>query len=90
MKNSQTKEKLVELVSILGVGIIGFGLGAFLSIYFQPFSPLIILIGIALHGVAMYQKSRTRTKDFLWVRFLYWLCWLIIAGLTIFIISRLI
>lgn len=90
MTRSQTKKKLAELTSILGVGVIGFGLGALLSIYFQPFSLLIILIGIALHGVAMYNKSKTETKELLWVRLFYWLCWLILAGLTIFILVGLI
>lgn len=83
--DKNNNKKLVELTSMIGVGFIGFGLGAYFSTYFQQYSLPIILIGITMHGIVMYQNLKKDKRDLLWVKILYWLCWAIIIGLIIFI-----
>ena len=46
---------------MLGAGIIGLGLGALLINYIQQYASWIILIGIIVHGWAMY-KIYTRKE----------------------------
>ena len=75
-----------ELVSSLGAGVLGVGLGLVLSRYLAGFAVPLLLIGIALHGWGMYDKRRlergvvARTA---WVEALYWLCWALLAGLVV-------
>ena len=82
--------KQAELASALGAGIIGFGLGAYLANYFAPNALWTIVIGIALHGVAMYKKAEIKPTKLKWAKWLYWLCWAIIIGLAIYIVASII
>ncbi len=86
--NENTKDsrlRQAELASTVGVGIIGFGIGLYLANYFEPYALWTIVIGIALHGVAMYKKAKMKPTMLRWARWLYWLCWAIIIGLVIYI-----
>ena len=67
--------KQAELASALGAGIIGFGLGVYLANYFASNALWTIVIGIALHGVAMYKKAEIKPTSLRWAKWLYWLCW---------------
>jgi hypothetical protein len=82
--------KQAEIASALGAGIIGFGLGAYLANYFASNALWIIVIGIALHGVAMYKKAEIKPTKLAWAKWLYWLCWAIIIGLAIYILTSII
>jgi len=82
--------KQAELASALGAGIIGFGLGIYLADYFEPYAILAIVIGVALHGVAMYKKAEMKPTTLRWAKWLYWLCWAIIIGLIIYILASVI
>lgn len=84
MKTDTKESRLrqADLASALGAGIIGFGLGA----YFASYALWIIVIGIALHGVAMYEKAEMKPATLRWAKWLYWLCWAIIIGLIIYIV----
>ena len=79
--------KQAELASALGAGIIGFGLGVYLANYFASNALWTIVIGIALHGVAMYKKAGMKPTKLKWAKWLYWLCWAIIIGLVIYILA---
>lgn len=82
--------KRAELASALGVGIIGFGLGVYLANYFEHHAIWTIVIGIALHGIAMYKKAEIKPTKLKWAKWLYWLCWAIIIGLAIYIVASII
>ena len=82
----ESKLKTAELTSALGAGIIGLGLGVYLANYFEPYAIWTIVIGIALHGLAMYKKAEMKPAKLKWAKWLYWLCWAIIIGLAIYII----
>ena len=63
------KEKLAEMASTIGAGIIGFGLGALLSDYFSQYTPWIILAGLVMHSIGMY-KARFGYRT-TWAKTLY-------------------
>src|SRR3990170_3778607 len=91
VKNAkESRVKQAELASTLGAGIIGFGLGAYLANYFEPYAIWTIVIGIALHGVAMYKKAEIKPTKLKWAKWLYWLCWAIIIVLAIYILASII
>lgn len=77
------ESKLLELVSVLGVGIIGFGLGALFVGYFKQYAVPIIGIGVLMHGLSMYKIHSESKKESSWMKLLYWLCWVILAGLML-------
>ena len=90
-KNAKdSKLKQAELASALGAGIIGFGLGGYLANYFKPYALWTIVIGIALHGVAMYKKMEMTPTKLKWAQLLYWLCWAIIIGLALYILASIV
>jgi len=67
VKNAkESRVKQAELASALGAGIIGFGLGVYLANYLQPYALWTIVIGIALHGVAMYKKAEMKPAKLKW------------------------
>lgn len=84
-----TKAKLEELASTVGAGILGLGLGALLSNYFQRYAFGIILIGLIMHGWGMYMTHHQNKKAISWMNILYWFCWIIIIGLAIYVLVKL-
>lgn len=98
-----TKAKLEELASTVGVGIIGFGLGALLANFIQQYAFGIILIGLIMHGWGMYRAhhrnkkerdhinsiSQIKVSEISWINLLYWFCWIIIIGLAIYVLVKL-
>jgi hypothetical protein len=62
MKEKLTKAKYVEWqASLFGACFIAFGLGVLFADLAEPFSWVIILVGIVLHGWGMY-KIHIRNK----------------------------
>lgn len=59
MREMLTKAKYSEWqASLWGACAIAFGLGVFLSSYFQQFAAVLILVGIIMHGWGMYKIHR--------------------------------
>ncbi|MEK6936071.1 MAG: hypothetical protein AABW67_04740 [Nanoarchaeota archaeon] len=57
------KAKPYELgLWMLGAGILSFGLGAVFAGYFQNLAWLIVLIGVVIHGWAMYKIYLSNNK----------------------------
>ena len=86
-KNEDSRLRQAELASAIGAGIIGFGLGIYFASYFASYALWTIIIGVALHGVAMYKKAEMRPTMLRWAKWLYWLCWVIIVGLVIYVLA---
>ena len=82
--------KQAELASALGAGIIGFGLGVYFAGYFASYALWTIVIGVALHGVAMYKKAEMKPTTLRWAKWLYWMFWAIIIVLAIYIVASII
>ncbi len=89
MTEKTVKGKISELISVFGVGSIGFGLGALFADFARLYAPWIILIGILMHGLGMYEIQTMNKKEMWWTKPLYWLCWIIIIGLAIYVLPKL-
>lgn len=76
----------------IGGIILGIGIGAQFFNYFEGYYFLLILIGIIIHGVGMYQIHKrikfSDDKQYLFNNILYWTCWIIIIGLVAYIIFK--
>ena len=91
-KNIKATWKLADLASSIGLGILGFGLGAYFFQSVISVELFIIVTGLILHSIGMFFKHRLEKQSFQanqlretsppnWIAVIYWLCWLILAGL---------
>ncbi|MFA5926603.1 MAG: hypothetical protein WCT32_02060 [Patescibacteria group bacterium] len=48
----------INLISLLGAGILGFGLGAYSGETFSSYAAWIIVLGIMMHGGAMLKNHK--------------------------------
>jgi len=86
-----TQVKRAELLSSLGAGILGAGIGLLLANTLAGYAPLILLLGLVAHSIGMFKKHQLEQGGQVriwWVDALYWLCWLALAVLLIYIITR--
>lgn len=78
----KSERRFAELLSGVGAGVLGLGIGAYYSSALFPFSALLISTGMIAHLVGMYRKQKIdQVADELvpWVRWVYYLCWVILA-----------
>ena len=76
-------------VSVIGAGILGFGLGILLSNFYSRFAWPIILIGIVMHSIGMYLVHKNKhNKNLAISDALYWICWIILLGIVLVFIWR--
>ena len=85
-----THLKLAELTSGVGALVLGIGLGALFADWIAPGAGVVALAGIVAHAFGMWDKHRLeaqtpRTGGPL-VTALYWVCWLMLAGVVVFLI----
>ena len=84
-----TRLKLAELTSGLGALVLGVGLGALFPQWFAPAAGFMALAGVVAHGFGMWDKHRleaqTHAESGRWVVLLYWVCWLLLAGVVMFV-----
>ncbi len=74
-------------ISVIGAGILGFGLGTLLTNYFQDLSWIIIILGIILHGFGMYRVYKEQDKNLVG-KIMYRICWIILIILLLIFIFR--
>ena len=88
MKNIHTSFEEVG-ISVIGAGILGFGLGALLSNFYSRFAWPMILIGIVMHSMGMYFVHKNKhDKNWALSDTLYWICWIILLGITLIFIWK--
>ena len=76
-------------VSVIGAGILCFGLGVLLSNFYLKFALPIILIGIVMHSIGMYIVHKNKhDKNLVLSDVLYWVCWIILFGIALIFIWR--
>ena len=84
-----TRLKLAELTSGVGALVLGVGLGALVPHWFSRSAGLIVIAGAATHAFGMWDKHRLDAQRHVetgrWVVALYWTCWLLLAGVVIFL-----
>jgi len=76
--------KLAELTSGVGALVLGLGLGALFPQWFGRLAGAITVVGLSLHAFGMWDKHRVegaiRDRTRFWAAVLYWVCWLLLAG----------
>jgi len=76
--------RLAELTSGVGALVLGVGLGALFPQWFGRLAGAITVVGLSLHAFGMWDKHRVEGRDHapnqVWVAVLYWVCWLLLAG----------
>jgi hypothetical protein len=87
-----TRLKLAELTSGVGALVLGIGLGGLFAPWIAPAAGIVVLAGIITHASGMWDQHRleaqTGTEGGRWVAALYWICWLLLAGLVVVLITR--
>jgi hypothetical protein len=82
--------KLAELTSGVGALVLGIGLGALFATWIGPAAGIVALAGVLVHALGMWDKHRleaqTPMDSSLLVTALYWVCWLMLAGIVVFLI----
>lgn len=87
---SDSRLRLAELTSALGAGILGVGIGALAASFLRGFGIPILIVGIVLHAWGMTDKHRLEagTARPAWSTALYWICWVVLAGLAVVLVVR--
>lgn len=84
--------KRSELASTLGAALFGGGLGLLVARYVADLTGPLLLAGALVHAWGMYDKHAIERDlgrpEAPWMRALYWLCWLVLAGVAATIILR--
>jgi hypothetical protein len=84
--------KLAELTSGVGALVLGLGLGGLFPRWFGPSATLITVVGLSVHAFGMWDKHSLDksgpAKNPSWVAALYWLCWLLLAGVVAMLFLR--
>lgn len=84
--------KAAELASGLGAIVLGAGLALLVPDIFRGFAIPILVAGVLVHGVGMTLKRRLEAAErepLWWERALLWFCWLCLAVLGVWLLSRL-
>lgn len=78
------RAKLADLTSGVGALVLGVGWGALFPRWFGPAAAVITIVGLSLHAFGMWDKHRleatSSVENPIWVVALYWMCWLLLAG----------
>lgn len=92
--NGRTSARLKrsELAATFGAGLFGGGLGLLVARYVADLAVPLLLTGALMHAWGMYDKHAIERDlgrpEAPWIRALYWLCWLVLAGVAATIILR--
>ena len=84
------REKLGQLTSSVGAGIVGVGIGAMVARPLDGLEPVIIGAGLVLHLWGMIDNHRADTgkQQPWWSTAAYWICWIGLAALTVVVVLR--
>jgi hypothetical protein len=81
--------KRAELLSSVGAGGIGAGVGLLLAAHVARYALPILFVGLLCHAWGMFRKHRLERGEVDapgWVEAMYWLCWGILALLVLMIL----
>ena len=85
-----TRLKLAELTSGVGASVLGVGLCALFAAWIAPAAGPVALAGVLAHAFGMWDKHRLeaqrQTTDGSLVAALYWVCWLLLAGVFVYLV----
>ena len=74
------------ILSTLGIGLLGLGVGAITAPYFRASAALIALLGLTVHLIALIHTARSKhpasSAGRVWLTAIYGSCWIILLVLT--------
>ncbi len=74
------------ILSTLGIGLLGLGVGAITAPYFRAAAALIALLGLTVHLIALIHTARSKhpasSAGRVWLTAIYGSCWIILLVLT--------
>ena len=74
------------VLSTLGIGLLGLGVGAITAPYFRASAALIALLGLTVHLIALIHTARSKhpasSAGRVWLTAIYGSCWIILLVLT--------
>jgi hypothetical protein len=84
------REKIAQLTSSVGAGILGVGIGAMASRPLEGLEPIVIAVGLVLHLWGMIDNHRVErgTSQPTWATAAYWTCWIGLIALVGIVILR--
>jgi hypothetical protein len=88
VRGSSRAGKGAELASGLGAIVLGAGLALVLPEWIRTYGLPLLVVGTAVHGVGMTLKYRLDARQdapLWWERALFWGCWVLLAGLAVWI-----
>ena len=81
-----TRMKLADLTSGVGALVLGIGVGALFAPWVGTAAGVVALVGAFAHAFGMWDKHRLESdmpaERSPAVQALYWLCWLLLAGVV--------
>jgi hypothetical protein len=85
-----TRVKLAALTSGVGALVLGVGLGTLVAAWIGSAAVFVTLAGVVAHAFGMWDKHRLEAQAPAdrtpLVLALYWVCWLMLAGILVFLI----
>jgi len=86
------RQRLAELTSGVGTGLLGLGFGALLARPLAGLTVPILFAGAAMHAWGMFDSRRIEFAGGVarpwWSALLYWLCWAALLGLASILLLR--
>lgn len=78
------RQKLAQLTSSIGAGVLGIGIGGLVASRLRGLELIVIAVGLVLHLWGMvdnHRAERGRAQP-AWATATYWLCWLGLVALV--------
>lgn len=87
-----SRERVAQLTSALGAGILGAGLGILLARYLHGLSLPLLFLGGSMYAFGMWDLRRMERAGALaprplWAILLYWICWLALMGIAVYALT---
>lgn len=84
MTSATQRQKLAQLTSSIGAGVLGVGLGALVASPLRGLEVVVIAVGLVLHLWGMIDNHRAErgTLQPAWATATYWLCWVGLVALV--------
>jgi hypothetical protein len=80
----------MELLGSTGAAVLGAGVGLLFREVLAQFTIPLLGVGLLAHGIGMYGKHQLDTAQVAptgrWVQWAYRLCWILLAGLLMYVV----
>lgn len=89
---NKSRVKRAQLLSGVGAVVLGIGLGILLSNFLKIYALPVLITGLVMHALGMFMQHKfdneSTTVRLWWAEILYWLCWFVLLGIIIYVITN--